>query len=497
MSTVHTVSLTGLIGHVSTFTATAVVDRPAITFIGSGHCHFERELRDRVHAALANSGRPHRNHSVEVDLGSESAPSAAAVAVAILAATADIPARRLAATAVLGEVALDGGMRATLGVLPAVQAAHAHGLRRVIVPATVLNQAALVDGIDVLGAHSLTEIADWLRGNDTALHTFVPATSPVTDGQSPPKRALAAPVLSTVEVAAAGGHHLLLDAVHSTGTFLAAQWLHHLLPDLTVAQQYEIAAIRSLTGTLRDPVLNSAAPLVNAHSANSLASLVGGAAPGAVSQAHHGVLVACDLGDFSGAALASLNHALLHRDVTLAHGRRSLCYPAGFQLFATSIRTSGTQRTLRAMPLLDSIDIRLTLTTAAAVTSRRPDADEPDQLHRLLARARTRVGQARARAAARWSEATGTAHSGHDVTNALVPHEVLHALPGTAAATIYLDRLPDADTLSPHGRDVVVRLAWTIADLSHAVAPDRGHVEQALALRHGAAVWTPGTWEMQ
>ncbi|WNV83110.1 ATP-binding protein [Umezawaea sp. Da 62-37] len=486
MSTVHTVSLTGFHGHVSTLTATTTVSTPAITFIG-GRVRGELELRERVFAALTNSGWSIRHHAVEVDLGTAATPCAAAVAVAILAATADIPAHRLAGTAVLGEVGLDGSLRATLGTLPAVQTARAHGVRRVIVPAAVLNQASLVDGIEVLGAHWLTEVTAWLRGDDTALHSFVAATATMVDDGWPPTRALAAPVLSTVEIAAAGGHHLLLDAVDSAGTFLVGQWLHHLLPDLTTAQQLQVAAIRSLIGNLTEPVLSSTAHLVIAHHGNTLASLVGDAVPGAVSKAHHSVLVACDLDQFSSAALKVLQHALLQREVTIAHGGHSLHYPAGFQLFATRIRTLDSRQPQRATPLLDTIDIRHTLTTAAAVWGRRPDAHEPDQLARLRAQARTRVGYARARAAARWSSITGAVHNGRDVTNTLVSHEVLYALPETIAATIHLRQILGARFLSPRDHDVVVRLAWTVADLADADLPDRGHVERALALRQPAA----------
>ncbi|WP_304413679.1 magnesium chelatase domain-containing protein, partial [Kutzneria sp. 744] len=158
MFSVHTVSLHGLTGHLLTVTvtvtvtATAVDGPPVITLTGATR-YDARDLRDRVHAALANAG--HRNrHNVEVNVApaSTTPPPDAAVAAAVLAATIGADLRRLADTAVLGDVGLDGRLRPTRGVLPAVQAAAELGIRRVIVPAADLDQAALVDQVDVLGA---------------------------------------------------------------------------------------------------------------------------------------------------------------------------------------------------------------------------------------------------------------------------------------------------------------------------------------------------------
>ncbi|MCP2097461.1 MULTISPECIES: ATP-binding protein [Actinosynnema] len=479
MSTVHTVSLRGLTGQVSTLTVTADDGPPEILLTG-GNGRSQRELRDRVHAALANSGQPNRSRHIEVHLGpSEAAPQAAAVAVAALCVILGVRARRLAGTAVLGEVGLDGSLRPTCGVLPAVQAVRAHGLHRVIVPADALGQAVLVDGVEVLGARTLSEVADWLRGTDTALHRPGVPTGLVAETPQPPWRALTTPVLQAVEVAAAGGHHLLLDAVEGSGTLLVAQWLHQLLPDLTPDQQLQLAAIRSLTGPREDgAILTATAPMVTAHHSDSLATLVGGSVPGAVSRAHHGVLVACDLDRFAPLALETLRRALLDRQVRLAHGGHELRYPALGQLFATCVRTPGL-RTLLAPVLLDTLDIRLRLASPRAVML--PPEDDRDRIGRVRAQARARVLRARARAATRWSQAA----SGSDTvfTNATVPEEVLHSRPLPAAVDAPIHHALRIGALSHRGAGAVLRMAWTAADLDGLTPPARRHIEQALALR--------------
>ncbi|MEU7524677.1 ATP-binding protein [Saccharothrix sp. NPDC042600] len=483
MSTVRTVVLHGLTGHLLTLTATrADGPRPTLTITGRARSD-GGELRDRVRAALATSTPRRRDSCVEVALDPpESEPGAAAVAVAVLAATSRVPARRLARTAVLGELEHDGTLSTTPGMLPALQSARAHGIRRVIVPAAALTQAALVTGIEALGARTLAEVAAWLTGDDTALrHPAAPAP-PVSDDLLPPTRALAAPLSRAVEVAAAGGHHLLVESLDSAGTLPAARWLHHLVPDLTPDQQLELAAIRSLIGSREDAaVLVSTPPLVTVHPSGSTASLIGGALPGAVSRAHRGVLVAPELDQFPGSLLARLRAVLRYRAVLLVRGGHPLRYPAGCQLFATCTRTPGTRSTLPP-ELLDALDIRLTPAPGHPATIRNPRTDEAHQVERALAHARARVATARTRAADRWREATPP-DSTREVTNAAVPADALHELTLPTRVTAPLRRAREAGALTRHGFDTVLRLAWTATDLDGNDRPERHHVEQALALR--------------
>lgn len=477
MSTVSTVSLADLTGDLFTLTATVSDGPPAIVMPGGDHPE-HRELRDRVHAALANSGQPNRHHRVEVHLRptTSAPPQAAAVAVAVLAATAVTPPQRLAHTAVLGDIGLDGSLRPTRGTLPAVQTARAHGIRRVIVPSVALREAALVDEIEVLGANSLTEIGAWLAGDDTALQQPGTPAGPVPAREPAPMRALKTAVLRAVTIAAAGGHHVLLDLDTDTGTALAASWLHALLPDLTPAQQLERAAIQSLIGPRDDgAVLVSTAPVMFTHYGEPLPALLGGHAPGVVTQAHHGVLFAGELDRFSAAGQDALRAVLLDGEVHLAHGGRVHRYPAGLQLFATSISAPRARHRRMSPALHDVIDIRLSI--ASTVLGTHSQAEDPACVARLLTQVRAQVAAARATAAARWSPGD----SGPVGTNATVSCEALQALPEITA--FRLRRAVDTGALSPRGRDAVLRLAWTIADLDGAEAPHAGHIDEALALR--------------
>lgn len=489
---VHTVSLRGMTGTLLTLTARTADGPPAIVLDDGARGHDDRELRDRVRAALANSGQPDRHRRIELRLDPPDAPlpPAGAMAVAAIAAIANVQPQRLAPTAVLGDVGLDGSLRPTRGTLPAVQAARARGIRRIIVPAAALSEAALVDDIDVLGAHTLAEVADWLRGDDTALLRPAVPTVPATENLNPPTRMLSSEVLRAVEIAAAGGHHLLLDSIDGAGTLLAARWLHQLLPDLTPAQQLEVATIRSLTGPLgHGTLLTSTPPMATVHYSGSPASLIGGAAPGWLSQAHHGLLLARDLDEFSNVALEGLRFALLKRESLLVRGGYQLTYPARLQLVATSTLDPGRRRPRLPLALLDVLDIRLQISSRQATLSHDPDAEDRQQISQTLTQARMRVADARARASARWS-AVGT-EPGIATTNATVTEEMLRTRQLPAAVTFPIQCALKTGALSARGADIAARLAFSAADLDGADVPARYHVEEALRLRHVTTTLVP------
>lgn len=489
MPTVCTVALHGLTGHLQAITATVVDGPPGITLADPQRPDYP-ELRDRVHAALANSGQPNRDYHVDVRVdGPAGTPPAAAVATAAIIATAtlaeDMPqaTMRIADTAVLGEVGLDGSLRPTRGTLPAARAARAQGLRRVIVPAATLGEAALVDGLDVLGAHTLANIADWLRGDDTALHGPSIPTGPVPARQPGPMTALTAAAHRAVTIAAAGGHHLLADVAADAPTPPLASWLHALLPDLTPDQQLELAEIQSLIGPREDgAILVSTPPMVTARLSERHAARLG-AAPGLVNQAHHGVLVV-DLDQFNAAAQDALRAVLIQRAARINQAGRLHDYPAAVQLLATSLRASRSRRWRLSLALRDAIDIQITVDHTVINTGSK--AHNTADIAHLLTRTRAQVAAARTRAAHRWS-------LGPTVTNAAVAREVLHGLEGGAAVVDRVRRAQDAGRVSHRGGDIAVRLAWTIADLDGADTPSRDHIEQALALRRGLEVGTTRT----
>ncbi|MDT7785194.1 MAG: magnesium chelatase family protein [Pseudonocardiales bacterium] len=483
MITVNTVALHGLTGHMISLVATAAPGEERITFTGDGD---PTTLLLRVLAALDGAGERSRHRQVEVRLDPITAgwPDAAAVAVAMLAAADDVPPQRLAGTAVLGEVGLDGGLRPVRGTVPAVQAARAHGIRRIIVPAAAAREASLVDGVDVLAGRDLAEVAAWLRGDDDALRRPRPVVGPVADDLRPLARMLSDEALDIVEIAAAGGHHLLLDIADSAGSRLAADWLHRLLPDLTPAQQFDVAAVHSLTGPHVAGVrMSRTPPMVNAHPSRSLASLIGGAAPGTASEAHHGLLVTRALDQFSTTERDALRLMMRQREVQVVRNGRTTRYPAAFQLFATHAPRSGVHASRLSPALIDAFDITYSLSTFLSA----PDRDRGCWT-RVLSTRRARVAMARLRSAARWTSVTGPTCRDNAATNAAVPVGVLRAIPLPAETTDPMQYAQEVGALSARGADAVLRLAWTLADLAGAKVPTHRHVRRALSLRSGTSV---------
>jgi magnesium chelatase family protein len=258
------------------------------------------ESRDRVRAAVVNSGRSWPNERIVLALSPATLPKAGsgfdlALACGVLAASGVIPQNALDGTALLGELALDGRLRPVRGVLPCLLAARSAGLARVVVPAAALPEAALVDGLEVHGADNLAGVVGWLV-EGRPLHRPAPV-GPVAVAD-PPELAdvVGQPdARHALEVAAAGGHHLLMVGPPGTGKTMLAQRIIGLLPELTVDDALALATIRSVAGRLPDGgALSTVPPFVAPHHSTSMAALVGGgsgtARPGAVSLAQGGAL---------------------------------------------------------------------------------------------------------------------------------------------------------------------------------------------------------------
>jgi magnesium chelatase family protein len=271
-----------------------------------------REVRERVRAAVRNSGLSWPTEHVSVTTSSPlpggTSLADLAVACAVLAADGQLPAHEVARTVLVGELGLDGHLRPVRGILPAVLAARHAGLDRAIVPTSTLPEATLLPGIRVLGADRLADVAASLRGaqghlTSPALHA--PDLGPMSGAAVGADVAPAMPdapdlagrpeAVRAVEVAAAGGHHLLLIGRPGTGKLMFATRLPGLLPPLTREQALEVTAVHSMAGRLApETPLVTTPPFIAPHHSTSIPALVGGGAglakPGAISQAHHGVL---------------------------------------------------------------------------------------------------------------------------------------------------------------------------------------------------------------
>jgi magnesium chelatase family protein len=445
------------------------------------------EARERVRAALTAMGLalPPRRVLINLapaDLLKEGSHFDLPIALAVLAAMDVLPIEEIGGYAALGELSLDGSLNPVAGVLPAAIGASARGLG-LICPASQGGEAAWAGKIEVLGLPDLLSAVNHFRGTqvltppDPAGVAAVAAGPDMADvkGMEAAKRA--------VEVAAAGGHNILLVGPPGAGKSMLASRLPGLLPDLTPAEALEVSTVHSVAGMLTGGLMLKRPPYREPHHSASPAALTGGgqrARPGEVSLAHHGVLFLDELPEFPRPALEALRTPLEIGRTTVARASAHITYPARFQLVAAmnpcrcghlgdparecgkAPRCGEEYLNRLSGPLLDRID----LTVAVQPIS-------PSELSRAPPGEASAPVAARVAAAREVQRARGTLNA---------------AIEGTA-----VDLLPDARTLaeqaaeklrlSARGFTRVLRVARTIADLARQGAVRRIDVAEALAFR--------------
>ena len=477
---------------------------PGIEIIGLPDASV-RESRDRVNAAIINSGKqmPPRRITINLapaDMKKEGPSFDLPIAVGVLIANREIipdPDIRTEKIAMFGELSLDGHVQPIAGALPMVISAKENGIRDVILPEKNAREAACIEGMNIMPVAHLRQVIDFLEGSERiekqeqitfdSLKSEIIAAPDMAQikGQGGAKRAL--------EVAAAGGHNMLMIGVPGSGKTMLARCLPGILPPLSFEEALETTRIHSISGKLPpNSGLMVMRPFCAPHHNASVASLIGGgqdAKPGEVSLAHNGVLFLDELPEFSRVALEALRQPLEDGTVNVARVKKQAQYqssfmliaamnpcPCGFYGSARKVCRCTPQEIRRYLdrisgPLLDRIDLQIEVD---AVPVQEINASAPAEPSAAVA---ARVNAARMIQLERY-RGTGK-HCNAQLNN----EEVKRYCTPDAAGVQLLNAAMDAMHLSMRGYQRILKVARTIADLDHAEQTGSAHIAEAIQYR--------------
>jgi magnesium chelatase family protein len=459
------------------------------------------ESRDRVRAALTNSGEVWPNRKVTVSLSPAWLPKSGSsfdlsIALSILVASGSLSQESIDSTLILGELALDGSIRGVNGVLPALIAGHRQQITRAIIPVANIDEGALLESMKIVAFSHLSELLVFLRtgvGTSATPDQIERDQQTLLDFEDVAGQSRAR---FGAEVAAAGGHHLLLIGPPGAGKTMIASRIPTILPPLTTEQSLEVTALHSVAGTLsqRSP-MSRIAPIVAPHHSATRVAMVGGGAhvirPGACSLAHHGVLFIDEAPECATGILDSLRQPLESGTITIARSIGNITFPSQFLLvlaanpcpcgkfagrgLACGCSSVQVRRYLGKLsgPLMDRIDMRITVEPVgrADISSQTLGESSAVIAERVLA-ARTTAQQ---RFAGR----------GFSLNSQIPARDLRNDFKPDRQAMAFLHDELDRERLTARGLHKVIRLGWTLADLAGRNQPTLDDVTQAYALREG------------
>lgn len=493
------VALLGLDGHVVNVEVDIADGLPGYSLLGLPDAALS-ESRDRVRSAIVNCGEIWPNRKVTVSLSPAWLPKSGssfdlAICITLLSAHETIHAERIESIVFLGELSLDGHIRPVRGVLPSLIAAFKAGIRTAVVPMANALEAQLMQSMTIIPMAHLREVLQWLRTGERESIEKIELKWESSDsrldfadvaGQSSARLA--------AEIAAIGGHHILLIAPPGAGKTMIAERIPTIMPALSIEQAIEVTAVHSIAGSLlqRSPV-SLLAPIISPHHTTTRVAMVGGGShvikPGACSLAHHGVLFINEAPECASGVLDSLRQPLESGTITIARSIGNLTFPAQFLLVLAANPcpcgkftgrgrncTCTAQQVRRYLgklsgPMMDRIDLRVQVEPVGRIDMAKNELGESSEV------IRARVIRAREISSERFA---GMGWS----LNSQIPARALRTIfqPEKSAMNFLHDEL-DKEAITARGLHKIIRTAWSFADLRENKVPTMEDVLAAHTMR--------------